>query len=390
MFESEFEFEAITPIFMGGADQSRAEIRASSIKGLMRWWFRALAGSYFGDDVEGLRKAEEYVFGSTGRKSGVIVEISDIKGTKHRLINKVTKDKRGKIKPILNEKSMILPLPYLFFPIKMYADELIKEFQVIYKGNVDKINTALNYENIYFYPPKTKFKIVLTSYDEKAFKLSLLSLWTLLTLGGIGFRNRRGMGCLKITDTAIRVNGRKIDLEKYLGIRTTFKTRDEFKISIENAIENVGNLLKRAKKYEICSYPVLSEISSSIGIVRAKGDKSNSESLLKMFEEKYSEFRRRINRDVNRKKSRMVFGLPFVVRKRIRNRWITLLAITDRRASPIIVGIIEIGNEQYLRIVKFRTKQFHPKVDSVNWGLIHQLGIELNEEQIFGSLEVFK
>jgi len=38
-----FELKAVTPIFMHGADQGRVEIRAASIKGLMKWWFRALA-----------------------------------------------------------------------------------------------------------------------------------------------------------------------------------------------------------------------------------------------------------------------------------------------------------------------------------------------------------
>ncbi len=390
MFKAEFELEAITPIFMRGADQRQAEIRSASIKGLMRWWFRALAGNYFGNDIAGLKKAEESVFGSTGRISKVIVEISNIKGTKQRLINKVIKDKRGKIKPILNGKSMVLLTPYLLFPIKMHADELIKEFRKICKEDVDKINMMLNYKNIYFYPPKTEFKVIIKSYDEKAFKLALLSLWALLTLGNVGFRNRRGMGCLKITNTTISVNEQKTDLEKYLGIQTTFETVDEFKTTIKNVIDKVGNLLERIKKFEICSYPVLSEISSSIGIIKASGDKSDTESLLKMFEKKYLKFRKSINKDVKRKKLRVVFGLPFVVRKRVRNKWTNLLSITYRRASSIIIGITEIGNEQYLRIVKFKTKPFHPKIDRVNWELIHQLGIELDEKLIFGSLEVFK
>ncbi|MDI3498463.1 type III-B CRISPR module RAMP protein Cmr1, partial [Archaeoglobus sp.] len=42
MYSATFTLEAITPVFMRGANQSKAEIRAASIKGLMRWWFRAL------------------------------------------------------------------------------------------------------------------------------------------------------------------------------------------------------------------------------------------------------------------------------------------------------------------------------------------------------------
>ncbi|MDK2982628.1 MAG: CRISPR-associated protein Cmr1 [Thermococcaceae archaeon] len=75
MYKAEFELEAITPIFMRGANQNRAEIRAPSIKGVMRWWFRALAGNYFGSDIVGLRKAEEYVFGSTNQRNRVEVHV---------------------------------------------------------------------------------------------------------------------------------------------------------------------------------------------------------------------------------------------------------------------------------------------------------------------------
>ena len=37
--------ELITPCFCAGADQAKAEIRVPSIRGQLRWWFRALGGS---------------------------------------------------------------------------------------------------------------------------------------------------------------------------------------------------------------------------------------------------------------------------------------------------------------------------------------------------------
>ena len=78
MYNAEFEIEALTPIFMRGADQREAEIRASSIKGVIRWWFRALAGNYFGDDIKSLREAENYAFGSTSGRSRAVVSITDL------------------------------------------------------------------------------------------------------------------------------------------------------------------------------------------------------------------------------------------------------------------------------------------------------------------------
>ncbi|TFE65869.1 type III-B CRISPR module RAMP protein Cmr1 [Methylacidiphilum caldifontis] len=40
-----FKIEFITPCFCGGADQKKAELRSSSIRGQLHWWFRVLGGT---------------------------------------------------------------------------------------------------------------------------------------------------------------------------------------------------------------------------------------------------------------------------------------------------------------------------------------------------------
>jgi len=40
-----FHLEFLTPCFCAGAEQTRAELRAPSIRGQLRWWFRCLGGS---------------------------------------------------------------------------------------------------------------------------------------------------------------------------------------------------------------------------------------------------------------------------------------------------------------------------------------------------------
>ncbi len=45
MKSASFNLEFITPCFCAGAEQSRAEIRPSSVRGQLRWWFRVLGGS---------------------------------------------------------------------------------------------------------------------------------------------------------------------------------------------------------------------------------------------------------------------------------------------------------------------------------------------------------
>lgn len=56
----------ITPAFLAGANQSAPEIRAPSIRGALRWWFRVLAGG------RNVRKEEEELFGGVHGADGPV------------------------------------------------------------------------------------------------------------------------------------------------------------------------------------------------------------------------------------------------------------------------------------------------------------------------------
>lgn len=69
----QYELEFITPAFLAGADQGRAELRAASIRGALRWWFRVLGGT---------KEEETDVFGGVqggARRSKAIVRAEVIK-----------------------------------------------------------------------------------------------------------------------------------------------------------------------------------------------------------------------------------------------------------------------------------------------------------------------
>jgi CRISPR-associated protein Cmr1 len=62
-----FECETITPMFLGGADGRTPELRPPSIKGAMRFWWRAMNGHL---PLEDLKKKEARIFGGSGEKEG--------------------------------------------------------------------------------------------------------------------------------------------------------------------------------------------------------------------------------------------------------------------------------------------------------------------------------
>lgn len=76
--------QVTTPLFNGGADPDDSlgdrlgdepGIRVASIRGAMRFWFRAMAGSVIGPDLKLLGKAERRVFGGTEHVSPLMLRI---------------------------------------------------------------------------------------------------------------------------------------------------------------------------------------------------------------------------------------------------------------------------------------------------------------------------
>jgi len=328
-----FELEAVTPVFMRGADQSKVEIRAASIKGLMRWWFRALAGNYFGNNADELRKAESRIFGSTDYKAKFSIEIYC----------------NAEPKSIYAGKFMaqeIYNLGYLWFPIKIQASR-------------KQLCT--------YYPQGTRFNMILKSSDERVLNAALVSLWALVILGNIGFRSRRGAGSLKFN--------KHTDEFKKIGLQTSFNSKDELAESIENAISAIGEIIEREpiKIDDYPSYPILSPKSSYIGLYKKGEDPID---LLKAFQREYSNFRRSL-RGRDRLK-RLVFGAPIISFK-----------VKDRRSSPMIVGVLPFGGQYSVKVLKFYTNPFSHNSflnKHVEWGILKLFNQYLEEVRVWGDL----
>lgn len=71
-------FKIVTPLFMSGADQTYAELRPPSLKGVIRFWWRALAYSHFNRDLAALAGREEQLFGSTERTASIMIRMPSL------------------------------------------------------------------------------------------------------------------------------------------------------------------------------------------------------------------------------------------------------------------------------------------------------------------------
>jgi len=177
MENKKYVFNVITPIIMMGAERN-SELRVPSIKGVIRFWFRALMGCFI-DNTKDLYTLESDIFGSTEKKSNVILKFNCIPETK-------------KVKNIEYEN-----FKYFLFPYRQRINEIqwIKEgsnfeIECFFKNNI--------YENIIY----------------KTFEL--ISLF-----GGFGARNRRGFGSVCLEN--LKISNENGFIDKFKDIVKVYK-----------------------------------------------------------------------------------------------------------------------------------------------------------------------
>jgi len=167
----DLELEAVTPMMMGGADQS-PEVRPPGFRGAMRQWLRALIGGILGQDLDVLRQVEGAVFGTPYRSSPVAV--------RHR-----GEPSTG---PLPVDPRASPGVQYMLW--SAYA----KRRAAVLPGQrfILRLQTRpFDLRSV----PVDRY----TLDPDVAFEFALASLWLLLRLGGVGLRPRRGAGGLRVT-----------------------------------------------------------------------------------------------------------------------------------------------------------------------------------------------
>lgn len=153
MKKTSFKLETLTPILCSGANNKKPEIRPSSFKGLIRYWYRAALAK---DDLTDLHREENSLMGSTGESSNFSITIDHL----NQFLNGNKKSKwTGLVKPVPHKSfkaEAILPDKSITVHLRVKKEEYL-------------------------------------THVEAAFKLAI-------RLGGIGKRSRRGFGSFKLTD----------------------------------------------------------------------------------------------------------------------------------------------------------------------------------------------
>ncbi|MDF7818116.1 type III-B CRISPR module RAMP protein Cmr1 [Runella sp. MFBS21] len=211
-----FTCEVITPMFLAGADSTTPELRPASIKGALRFWWRAMNGHL---SVDEMRKLEGEIFGSTEKRSRIIIK---------------------EPKPSTDYS----PLKY---------DGNSSSFMLPHKPEPkDKEKDSRSLNKAFLQKSTFKIELTLTSsisvrYNNSDYTFTINSLRSLFILtsilGGLGKRSRRGFGSFRITNINNQAYSEEQNLENLLPCMNLLVVKnsvneDKFKIDRNRILLN--------------------------------------------------------------------------------------------------------------------------------------------------------
>ena len=314
MQEVTFNLQTITPLFLAGADQAAAELRAPSFRGVMRYWLRALVGGLVGTDHKGLdtvKVAETAVFGATDAGSAVAIKVS--------AASVEPKEFTEQISVRLGGKWQATGKGYLLWSMARSGRED--------RGNLKPAR--------WYFPPGTSFQVTLSARDQDETKLkqAIAAFWLLSHLGGVGSRSRRGAGSL----AAQPVNGNTADFPFNMP-ENSQALKKQIEDGIKKAREPYNSLIQQP--IEDAQFDILTRGSCHIWILQDAQPWSNAETAMQRLGEKLQDYRSHISIGL-----RKIFGLP-----------LPPIVFNKRRSSPLLLRVAELQGNKYVGIaVLFKT-----------------------------------
>jgi CRISPR-associated protein Cmr1 len=334
-----FEVETITPMFLAGADQGKVELRVASIKGLLRFWWRALQAE---SDIEKLRNRESQIFGSSDEKTGGgssfairIIPNSDLKPTK----NKFPTNSQYQIS-VEGKTFKINILEYL-----AYGTEYIQR-----QGNV------FTREH---YPAKTKFDIAVSFTDEAWENEVLKTFYVWSIFGGIGSRSRNGFGSFDVLNKEKAFE----DIKEVVSIKTPYIK---------------GNIEKLVKKENIVSY---SSFARGTKLFKAKNSFDSGLDSLADVGKTYKNGRSGLERRHCFDK-RQYIGAPIVEEK-------VTKSLLDRHSKPYFIKIAKEGNKYRAYILYLPSKYCDGLEKDRNGGNINHSVVDKTFAAVCGEFNAF-
>jgi CRISPR-associated protein Cmr1 len=308
-----FTLRTLTPLFLTGADQTSAELRAPSFRGLMRYWYRALIGSVVGANKESLplvMKAETAIFGATDTGSNISIRLSE-----------ASKDPQRFRKESHSRENT------------SGRDYLLWSMAASGKGDRYKPDRLL-------FPKDTIFRVTLSSKGDDDAKLqqAIAAFWLLTHLGGIGSRSRRCAGSVTVDNIDGDDNKTGLYFATPENIEDLqYQISEGIKITQKLARENLPpSILESVTQ---TTFDALSQKACNIWILHNDNWRT-PDTVMRAIGSNLQTYRRGLPLQ-----SRTIFGLPLMG---VDNR--------SRHASPLLLRVVELQKGNYAGLaVLFKT-----------------------------------
>ena len=185
----EAKYRVLTPMFCGGARPVEAELRLATFKGVLRWWWRALAWSRYKPDLAKIKSAEDTLFGSTETgQSRVVMRLlapSELKTLKPR---EVLRCNSGANAPVAGEGAR-----YLGYGV-------MEAFARKVKGQGPAVQAGELTRGCVVAPFDFTIELRCRDLDDLPSAVLLDALRALGLLGGMGAKSRKGYGSLVLKE----------------------------------------------------------------------------------------------------------------------------------------------------------------------------------------------
>ncbi|MDW8305413.1 MAG: type III-B CRISPR module RAMP protein Cmr1 [Acidobacteriota bacterium] len=198
------QYRLITPLFGGGVEAGIVDetnpIRETSIRGQLRFWWRATRGT---GDVKDVKKREDEIFGGGGEnasQSKVFVKVETINHGSLMSIFDVRRERR--VRPIRGYEA----IAYAAFPLQPSREQTEQQLNKVLSG--------------------VKFKLHISFPEEIRCDIEA-ALWAWETFGGVGARTRRGFGAIELL--SVEENGVGKEVKKYSKNMAESQIRDDLR-----------------------------------------------------------------------------------------------------------------------------------------------------------------
>lgn len=206
-----YKMEVVTPMFLGGAEEVNRQIRPASIKGMLRFWWRAVYGAGCGN-ISKMQKKENEIFGSTDQKSNVDVHVLS--------------------------------------PEDLHVSDRLPSYNI--PGGRTEVFRYLGFgasNGNQYINPGSKFKLRLRCISEEYQDQVKYSFYCLCNFGGLGSKSRNGFGCMNYKKMNMKFSPGANSVQNFTAFsRESLLFKDKEQKTWEKALGRIGQFYIEARK----------------------------------------------------------------------------------------------------------------------------------------------